>query len=410
MSDLVTPRLGGGRRRAAVTGAAGLLGLSTAGAVVAGLDALVKVRPPMPRAAATLTSFGPSAAPGCDLTVTLSGATAGAPGLVGLFSGRGRLLAGAPTRVDGGWQRDVVALPGAEAAFLEVGQPVIAHGDPWAGCEDPFSLGARTVALPIPLGSLTITDVAPPGGSRRAVVYLHGRGGERLTGWWLAPTVLDAGWRAVLPAYRNDPDAGPATGRYLLGGEWVDLVAVLDHLAADGVEEVVLAGWSMGGNIAASYLRQRHQTPDRFDHHPVVRGLVLDAAALDWGVVLRHVAKARRLPHRFVPAVMTYGQMTTRIDWHGLNHLRAPDHLELPVLAFHGEQDDVVPIEVTSTLAAALSDIEVVTVAGAGHCQSVNVDPFGYLGALHAFLDRVGSSANGTRLVSNGRTGCGSGR
>lgn len=390
MSEFVTPRLGGGRRRAAVAGAAGLVGLSTAGAVVAGLDALVKVRPAMPRAAATLVALGASRVPGCALTVTLTGRYADLPGLVGLFAGRGRLLAGSPTRVDGGWQREVVGLPGAEAAFLEVGQPVVIHGDPWAGCEDPWLLGAHTTSLAVPLGSLQVTSVDPPGGSRRAVVYLHGRGGSRLTGWWLAPTAVQAGWRAVLPAYRNDRDDGPVTGRYLLGGEWVDLVAVLDRLAAEGVEEVVLAGWSMGGNIAASYLRERHRSPARFAHHPVIRGLVLDAAALDWGVVLRHVAKARRLPHRFVPAVMTYGQLATRIDWHGLNHLHAPDHLQLPVLAFHGTADDVVPIEVAHTLAGVLSDIEVYAVEGAGHCGAVNVDPFGYLGALHRFLDRVG--------------------
>lgn len=394
MSEITSPRIGRGRRGAAVAGAAGLSSLATAGVLAAGLDALVRVRAPMAPVHATIVGVETSSVPGCVLRVTLTGPGASDPGLAGLFAARGRLLAGPPTPADHGWWRDTAPLPGAAAALLELGQELIVTGDPWAGCDDPFGLGAVTVERQSPLGPVKVTEVAPQGGSRSAVVYLHGRGGHRHTGWWLAPTALEAGWRVVLPAYRNDPDDGPSTGRYLLGGEWVDLVAVLDTLAQDGVEQVVLAGWSMGGNIAASYLRQRHRAPERFGHHPIVRGLVLDAAALDWGVVLRHVARSRRLPHCAVPAVMTYGQLATRIDWRGLDHLRTSEHLSLPILAFHGSADDIVPVSVTERLAEALPNVVFEQFEGAGHCSSVKLDPVRYLGAFRRFLRQVEASTS----------------
>lgn len=388
MSERSATRAGGSPLRIAAAGMAGLGGLATAGAAVAGLDALVKVRPPIPPPTATLVDWTPASA-GQAASVTLAGPTAETPGFLGLLSGGGRLLVSPPTQVRDGWRRHAVVLPGAQAPLLEVGTRFVVTRDPWGGCSDPLSLGAATPTLPTPVGELRLTTVAPSGPSRRAVVYLHGRGGDRHTGWWLAPTVVEAGWHAVMPSYRNDPDTDCTTGRYLLGGEWVDLVAVLDHLAAAGIEEVVLAGWSMGGNIAASYLRQRGSDPARFSHHPRIAGLVLDAAALDWGAVLRHVARARRLPHQLVPVIMAYGQWVTRIDWRGLDHVRAPGHLSLPVLAMHGSADSVVPVEVTHALAAALPHVEVHTFEGAEHCGSVNLDPARYLGALEAFLARV---------------------
>ena len=393
MSDMValpTPPVGTRRLAYAVAGAgaAGLVGLSTMGAVVAGLNALVQVRPRGVVPDATVTAIGPSRIPGCEMAVTLQGHDASEPGVVGLSMGRGRLLAGPPTRVDDGWLRHASALPGLAAPMLNVGQGVNISCDPWEQCDDPFALGAVTAEVATEVGPLKVTSISPASGTRRAIVYLHGRGGRRHTGWWLAPTALDAGWRAVMPDYRND-EGGPLTGRYLLGGEWIDLVYVLDWLAADGVEEVVLVGWSMGGNIAASYLRQRHRSPERFAHHPTPVGLVLDAAALDWGKVLRHVARARRLPGGFVPAVMTYGQLATRINWRDLNHLDEPAHLDLPLLAYHGVEDDIVPDETSVTLARNLGHVQLERFEGAGHCRSVNHDPARYLTTLRRFLDRI---------------------
>jgi uncharacterized protein len=379
-------------RRLAVAGAGavGVAGISALSAAVTGFNALVAVRPGAPPPDVHVLAARPSPRPGRCLRLLLTGPGADEPGWVGVTAADGRLLAGPATRcaTTGAVIRDCAPMPGIPEPTLGPSSTVTVTADPWAGCEDPLGLGEDTREVPTALGPLAVTTVGSRR-ARRAVVFVHGRGGARATGWWLAPVCAAAGWRCVMASYRNDADGGFATGRYLLGGEWVDLVAVLEHLAADGVEEVVLAGWSMGGNICASYLRQRRRRPKRFAHHPRPVGLVLDAPALDWGRVLSHVAGSRGLPRSLVPLAMAYGQLVRRVDWRDLNHLADPEHLALPVLAYHGVEDQVVPLEVSQHLVDNLDDVQFEAFPDAGHCRSVNLDPERYLGALARFLARL---------------------
>jgi uncharacterized protein len=387
MSQVLAPRTGWSRNPAAFAGASavGVLGLSLVGATVAGLEALTRVRPRRVAPPATVLEAARSTEPGCSVRVVLAGPDADQPGVVGLRTAHGRLVAGPPTPCGDGWAREAAPLPGARSTALEAGDTVTIERDAWRDCPDPFAMGATTITVETPDGELEVTTVGPSDASR-AVVYLHGRGGQRHTGWWFAPTAVDEGWRVVMPAYRNDGNEGPGTGRYLLGGEWVDLDAVLDRLADDGVREVVLVGWSMGGNICASYLRQRRRDPARFAHHPRPVGLVLDAAALDWRQVLEHVASGRRIPRQLAALVMAYGQHAAGIDWRDLDHLADAGHLQLPVLAFHGGDDVVVPVEVSRTLADELPHVTLELVDGGGHCRSVNADPGRYLATFRRFL------------------------
>jgi pimeloyl-ACP methyl ester carboxylesterase len=386
MSEALAPRSGWARHPAAFAGvgAAGVLGLSLAGATVAGLEALVRPRDRRDASPATVLAAEPSPLPGCSVRVTLVGPGADEAGVVALRTDRGRLIAGPATETAEGWVRDAAPVPALRSIAVGAGDRITVEGDPWRDCRDPFGLGATVTTVATDDGPLEVTSVGPADATR-AVVYLHGRGGQRHTGWWFAPTAVEAGFRVVMPAYRNDR-GGPATGRYLLGGEWIDLAAVLDQLALEGVEEVVLVGWSMGGNICASYLRQRDRDPDRFADHPTPIGLVLDAPALEWRRVLEHVASHQRLPRQLAALVMAYGRFAARIDWRDLDHLADAEHLSLPVLAFHGTDDDVVPVEVSTQLVARLPDAQLELVAGGRHCRSVNVDPGRYLGAFGSFL------------------------
>jgi uncharacterized protein len=380
------------QRQLALAGAGvvGLAGLSALSAAMTGFNALVAVRPAAPPPAAVVVAAETSPRRGFAMRLTLAGPGVDEAGWVGVIAPGGRLLAGPvdDRAAAGAVTRDCAPLPGFGAPLLEVGTTISVTADPWSGCEDPLALGEDTREVSTSLGPVAVTSVGAKE-ARRAVVFVHGRGGVRTTGWWLAPVCDAAGWRCVMPAYRNDRDGGPSTGRYLLGGEWVDLVAVLEHLATDGVDEVVLAGWSMGGNICASYLRQLHRRPERFAGHPRVVGLVLDAPALDWGAVLSHVARARRLPHRLVPLAMAYGQLIRRVNWRDLNHLDELEHLALPVLAYHGVRDEVVPVSVSRHLADELDDVQLESFPEAGHCRSINLDPDRYLEALAGFLDRL---------------------
>jgi pimeloyl-ACP methyl ester carboxylesterase len=385
-------------RSAAVAGAgaAGLLGLTALSTAVASFNLLTRVRPQADQPSATLHRVEPSPATGWRLRLTLSGHSADEPGWVGLDTPHGRMLASPTVPVagqPGQVTRDVIELPGEPVPLLEPGDPVRVRTDAWRGCRDPLDLGARTDWIATDAGPLALTT-AGDAESRRALVFVHGRGGERTTGWWFAPVCQQAGWRCVLASYRNGGNGAPSTGRYLLGGEWRDLVAVLDELTAEGVEEVVLVGWSMGGNVCASYLRARRRDPDRFAHHPRPVGLVLDAPALEWGRVLRHVARGRRLPRHLAALTMAYGRLAGGIDWRDLDHLGDPSHLDLPVLAFHGGRDPVVPVEISQELAERGADVRLEIMPDADHCRSINVEPIRYLDALADFLGHLETAAS----------------
>jgi pimeloyl-ACP methyl ester carboxylesterase len=378
------------RRRArqlllAGAGALGIGSLATGLASAAGMRALVSPRPASHTRPVPATLLSCERASDGRFLLTMSGPGAQLVGWVGISLDDGRrLLAGPAVAADGGSVRTASVLAGGSDGLPGPGEVQVTP-DPWVGSNDPLRLGEQLFEVGTPEGPLAVTSCGDRDASR-AVVFVHGRGGRRTTGWWFAAEALATGRRLVLPAYRNDPGEGPTTGGYLLGGEWCDLAAVLDHLASEGVRETVLIGWSMGGAICAGYLRARHRDPQRFSHHPAVTGLVLDAAALDWGPVLGHVAGQRRLPSPLVPAVMAYGQLRAGTCWQELNHLADPAHLRLPIVAFHGERDDVVPVELSRRLASSLPQVELHTMADAGHCRAINQDPEFYLAQVRPLL------------------------
>jgi uncharacterized protein len=290
-----------------------------------------------------------------------------APGWVSLERPRARLLASPPT----------------QRSPLEVRRRLL-DGRRAGRCR---SRRATSWSSGATRGPVTATSVGPAT-SDRAVVFVHGRGGSRATGWWIAPTCPDRGWRVLLLAYRNDEGGPDGHGRYLLGGEWIDLAVALEGLAACGAREVVLVGWSMDGNIVASYLRARAHEPERFAHHPRPVGLVLYAPTLEWKRVIAHVARRHALPGGLASLVTAYGALAAGLDWRGLDHLTEVDHLRLPVLLYHGTDDDLVPVASSEQFARQLPHVELVVVPGAGHCRSANLDPGAYLTRLARFLER----------------------
>ncbi len=63
-------------------------------------------------------------------------------------------------------------------------------------------------------------------------------------------------------------------------------------------------------------------------------------------------------------------------DWDSLNALEHPEDFHLPILLFHGDEDEVIPIETSEEFAEELPDwVTYYAVPQAGHTQSWNVDP-----------------------------------
>lgn len=275
-------------------------------------------------------------------------------------------------RVDSG-----CVVPGPVAIdHVDVGDPSTA-----------FAMDFEEVTLDSDVGSLPAWEV--PGAGDTWVVVVHGYGGRRASSLSFLPMLHELDLHALVPAYRNDPDAPPSPdGRYHLGAtEWRDIEAGIDHAIGRGAARVVLFGWSMGGAIALqAYARSAHR--DR------ISALLLDSPVVDWRAVLLHLGRRRHLPEVLVRYALRLVERRIGVDFDDLDWLRRADELDVPVLVVHGDEDQTVPWEPSGELAELRRDVvELRLVAGAGHVGSWNVDPAGYARAVGAFLESALSTA-----------------
>lgn len=225
--------------------------------------------------------------------------------------------------------------------------------------------------------------VFPAGDGKRWSILVHGRGAPRAQMLRLVPALHARGITTMVVSYRNDSAAcSDPTGRTHFGHrEWQDLEAAVQAALARGAEQFILGGMSLGGAIIATFLRRSALSPTAV-------AAILDAPALNWGPILRAVARSRRVPQWLVPGAMAAAAWQARIDWNALNHVGSTERLTAPVLLIHGDGDPVVPVTLSDAFAAAEPDlVTYLRVAGAGHVSSWNSATAAYEHALATFLD-----------------------
>jgi len=224
------------------------------------------------------------------------------------------------------------------------------------------------------------------------VLLVHGYNAARTETLRTLAAVAGQGFPALAIGYRNDPGAprSPDGLRHWGATEWRDLEAATRYALEQGANGVVLAGYSMGGAVVAGFLLSSPLAAR-------VRGVVLDAPALDLGEVIDHGAEDRTLPALGTPVPPALTEVAKGIaglrydlDWGDLDYVDRAGGLRSPILLFHQGGDPTVPVAISERLARARP--ELVTFerfGGDGHVQSWNVDRPRYERALRAFLDRV---------------------
>ncbi|WP_143448253.1 S9 family peptidase [Kineosporia sp. A_224] len=257
-----------------------------------------------------------------------------------------------------------------------------------------LDLAYEDVEVSTALGAMPAWFV-PPSASvpqrRTWVLLVHGRGATREECLRALPVLHRLGFPALVVSYRNDRDAAPSPGgRYHLGeAEWLDVESAVVHAFGAGAQDVVLAGWSMGGAIALQTM-SRSWVADR------IRAVVLDAPVVDWRDVLDHHAKVNRLPARIgrlSQAVLEHTHarrlagVETPLSLDRLDWVTRAAELRVPVLLIHSDDDEFVPSGPSRRLALARPDVVTfVPVSGARHTKEWNVDPDGWDTAVARFL------------------------
>jgi hypothetical protein len=257
-------------------------------------------------------------------------------------------------------------------SFAYPGDPQQAHGIPF-----------QEVTFASELGEFPAWFVD---GSRDTwVIFIHGKGANRREALRMLPTAVELGFPALIITYRNDDEA-PASpdGFYRFGQtEWEELEGAAEYALQHGADELILAGYSMGGAIAVKFL---YESPlaER------VRIAILDAPMLDFEATVDWGARDAG----------TYGFLSSTgkaiagfrfdIDFDELNYLKRADELAVPILLFHGDADPTVPVTTSDALAEKRPDIVTyVRAEGVGHVRSWNADPAAYEASVRGFLERV---------------------
>lgn len=244
-------------------------------------------------------------------------------------------------------------------------------------------------------------------GTGPALLFVHG---YPLDGTlWRHQAGAFPGWRTLIPDLRglgrsDAPDVGYSMATYA-----DDLASLLD---AVGVDDVVLAGLSMGGYVAFEFVRR---------HRPRVRGLVLaDTRAQADSAEGRKGREAAMATAREGGAPLIADQMLTR-----LLSPSAPEALResvrammaaapvpgilgalvamrdradstellptlegLPTMVVVGEEDAITPPADARAMAKAIPGARLVEIPGAGHLAPLE-QPEGFNRELASFLERL---------------------
>ena len=197
-------------------------------------------------------------------------------------------------------------------------------------------------------------------GSSTWAITIHGRGAHRDEGLRILPTLTEAGLTTMLISYRNDDDAPQTEDRLGRFGttEWEDLQGAVEHALANGADDVILVGFSMGGAITMAFL-------ERSDLADAVRAVILEAPALD----LRWMVESRagdtdvipgipwKVPWTLTTTAIAFADVLYDVNWWLVDYLGRPGSLQVPTLLIHGDEDDTVPVGQSVELAGQLGDL-----------------------------------------------------
>ena len=256
--------------------------------------------------------------------------------------------------------------------FAFPGDPESAHG---------FSF--EEIVFASPVGELPAWYLV--GSDNTWAIFVHGKGSSQGEALRMLPVMGDARLPSLVITYRND-DGVPEdpSGRYQYGRtEWVDLEAAAKYALDNGADDLLLVGYSMGGGIVASFL-SRSPLADR------VVGVILDSPMLDFEATVDLAAGRRNLPGILTTLAKRITGFRFDVNWGELDYLKRSEDILAPVLLFHGDADETVPVSVSITLAERLPDlVTYVPFSGAPHVGSWNMDPERYETAVREFVERV---------------------
>ena len=259
--------------------------------------------------------------------------------------------------------------------FEKYGYP----GDPLRA----YGIAFEDIRFASPMGEFAAWQV--DGTDDTWVILVHGKGASRGEALRMLSVIEGAGLPSLTITYRNDDGAPEDPSGYYQYGltEWNDLEAAAQYALAEGASNLIIVGYSMGGGIVTNFLYQSALV-DR------VAGVILDSPMLDLGATVDLGGQNRNLPGFLTTVAKIISGFRFDIDWAGLDYLSRVEEITVPVLLFHGDADETVPVETSEMLAESRPDlVTYVLFEDTPHVGGWNVDSETYETAVRNFVDRV---------------------
>ena len=121
---------------------------------------------------------------------------------------------------------------------------------------------------------------------------------------------------------------------------------------------------------------------------PQVKGVLADCGFTSPKAIILKVIRQLKLPSKLLyPFVRLGARLFGGFDLEAGSALETVKHATVPVIFFHGEDDDFVPMQMSEeNFQACTGRKKLVITPGAGHGLCYPVDPDGYLHALREFF------------------------
>ncbi|MFT5223458.1 MAG: alpha-beta hydrolase superfamily lysophospholipase [Glaciecola sp.] len=277
-----------------------------------------------------------------------------------------------------------------------IGEMVKADEYFFAPARPELALGTPVQELSVAIGAQwdlgggeAIAWFVPPSSGDLVVVGVHGRGGAREEMLRLASIVVSQGHGMLIVGYRGDgvaPDSPDGLGHFGVT-EWVDVAMAMRHPQIPADARFVMAGNSQGAALIAQLLRDG-DIADRVD------GIILDSPLIALDATMERQAQLAGIPPVLTRPVLESAYLVSR--FRGFNFAHG-EHVEflaassLPILLFHGPDDQFVPGEPSDSLAQRNPDIDYERAEGVDHVRFWNADPAAYAEATKRFLVKVTS-------------------
>jgi len=226
-------------------------------------------------------------------------------------------------------------------------------------------------------------------GDKGIVIFIHGFRGDysrEVFALMRSGDLNELGYRSMIISYRNDRGVPKdPSGIYQYGTtEWRDIDGAIDE-ALKYTDNVILFGTSGGGGPISSWL-------ENVGDRNKVSGIIYEAPVISFweSVEVNGAARFPWLPSQLFSYFKIVTELRYGVDFSAMDFREAVIESEIPVLLFHGDDDEWVPVEMSDYIASMrTTNLTYVRYENVGHVTSWNADPARYVRELSTFLNSL---------------------